>query len=347
MPTNWAETDIRNAFHWKQDMAEEKFLITGAFGCIGAWAVKRLVEDGTPVYTYDLPGNPHRLKLIMDDAQFSQVNIIEGDITDAEAFDAAVVDNGITNIIHLAALQVPMVRANPILGMRVNVVGSTVVFETARQHMDQVKSVAYASSIAVYGPANLYPKGPVANDAPLMPTTLYGVSKQADEWAAKVYWQENQLKTIGLRPFFVYGPGRDQGMSSLPTKAMLAAAIDRPFNINFGGSAVYQHAEDVAVAFIAAARADIEGAPCFNLGGTVETVPEVIDAIEAAVPSIEGKITYDDIVLPFPESMDDTEVNKALGTLDWRPFKEGVASTISDFQTAIAAGRLDVERAIG
>jgi hypothetical protein len=72
----------------------------------------------------------------------------------------------------------------------------------------------------------------------------------------------------------------------------------------------------------------------------------VIDAIEAAVPSIEGKITFDDVVLPFPESMDDTEVNKALGPLSWRPFEEGVASTIADFQAAIAAGRLDVERAI-
>jgi hypothetical protein len=45
--------------------------------------------------------------------------------------------------------------------------------------------------------------------------------------------------------------------------------------------------------------------------------------------------------------MDDTEVNKALGTLTWRPFDEGVATTIADFKAAIAAGRLDVERAIG
>lgn len=328
-------------------MADEKFLITGAFGCIGAWAVKRLVEEGAPVYTYDLPGNPHRLKLIMDEEQFAKVNVIEGDITDAAAFEAAVVDNGITNIIHLAALQVPMVRANPILGMRVNVVGSTIVFETAKQHMDQVKSVAYASSIAVYGPANLYPAGPIAHDAPMMPATLYGVSKQTDEWAAKVYWQDYQLRTIGLRPFFVYGPGRDQGVSSMPTKAMLAAAIERPFTINFGGSALYQHAEDVAAAFITAARADVEGAPCFNLGGTTASIPEVIDAIEAAAPSMEGKITFDDVIMPFPENMDDTEVNKALGPLSWRPFADGVASTIADFRAAVADNRLDVERAIG
>jgi len=327
-------------------VADEKFLITGAFGCIGAWAVKQLVAEGTPVYTYDLPGNPHRLKLLMDDAQLAKVNIIEGDITDEKAFDAAIVDNGITNIIHLAALQVPFVRANPVLGMRVNVVGSTIVFETAKQHMDQVRSVAYASSIAVYGPLELYPAGPIQHDAPMMPATLYGVSKQADEWMAKVYWQDYQVKTVGLRPFFVYGPGRDQGISSMPTKAMLAAAVDRPYNINFGSSALYQHAEDVAAAFIKAARADIGGAPCFNLGGTTASIPQVIDAIEAAVPSAKGKITFDDVAMPFPESMDDTEVTKALGKLTWRPFTEGVASTIADFKAAVAAGRLDVDRAI-
>ena len=45
--------------------------------------------------------------------------------------------------------------------------------------------------------------------------------------------------------------------------------------------------------------------------------------------------------------MDDTEVEKAIGPLSWRPFEQGVATTIADFKTAIAAGRLDVERAIG
>jgi nucleoside-diphosphate-sugar epimerase len=230
--------------------------------------------------------------------------------------------------------------------MRVNVVGSTVVFETAKQHMDQVRSVAYASSIAVYGPTSLYPPGPIKHDAPMMPATLYGVSKQADEWTAKVYWQDYKLKTIGLRPFFVYGPGRDQGASSVPTKAMLAAAIERPYNINIGGSALFQHAEDVAAAFITAARADVEGAPCFNLGGTNASMAEVIDAIELAVPTMEGKITYDDAPMPVPEDMDDTEVEKLLGPLSWRPFPEGVATTIADFRAAIAANRLDVDRAI-
>lgn len=328
-------------------MAAERFLVTGALGCIGAWSVKRLLDEGAGVWTYDLPGNPHRLKLIMGDDQLAKVNMVEGDITDQALFEKTVVDNGITHIIHLAGLQVPFVRADPVQGMRVNVVGTTIVMETAKRHQEQVQGVSWASSVAVYGPVELYPPGPLQHDAVLAPATLYGVSKQANEWTAKIYWQDYQLKTVGLRPFFVYGPGRDQGMSSVPTKAMLAAAAGRPYHINIGGTALYQHADDTAKAFILAARSSAPGAPVFNLGGTKASMAEVISAIEAAAPEMKGKITFDDKPMPVPEDVDGAPAEKAIGEVGWRPFAEGVAATIQSFRDAIAAGRIDVDRAMG
>src|SRR5680860_1628459 len=305
-------------------MSNERFLITGAFGCIGAWAVKLLRDEGEVVWTYDLPGNPHRVKLIMDDAQLAEVGIVEGDITNQEQFHSAVAGNTITHIIHLAALQVPFVRANPVLGAQVNVVGSTIVLETARQLAGQVNGLAYASSVAVYGPIDLYPPGPLAHDAGMRPTTLYGVTKQANEWTAKIYWQDYQLKSVGLRPFFVYGPGRDQGISSLPSKAMLAAAVGRPYDITFSSTSIYQHAEDCARAFITAARSDVEGAPVFNLGGTKASMTGVVAAIEAAAAEAKGLITISGASMPFPDDIDDKPSEKALGKITWRPFDEGV-----------------------
>ena len=62
---------------------------------------------------------------------------------------------------------------------------------------------------------------------PLLPRTLYGVYKQANESTAKVYYQDHDLSSIGLRPYVIYGPGRDQGMTSTPTKALLAVARGR------------------------------------------------------------------------------------------------------------------------
>ncbi len=327
-------------------MSDERFLITGAFGCIGSWAVKLLRHEGVDVWTYDLPGVPHRLRLLMDDTQLSEVNMLQGDITNQSQFFDAVKSNGITHIIHLAALQVPFVRANPVLGAQVNVVGSTIVLETAKELASQVRGLAYASSIAVYGPTHLYPDGPLQHDADFAPTTLYGVNKQDNEWTARIYWQDYQVRSTALRPFFVYGPGRDQGISSLPTKAILAAAVGRPYEITFDGYATFQHAEDCARSFIIAARSGLDGAQVFNLGGTKASMSEVVEAIEAAVPEAKGSITVSGSQMPFPTDIDGKPAEDALGTLTWRPFDQGVKDTIDDFRVAVAAGRLDVERAI-
>jgi len=327
-------------------MSDERFLITGALGCVGAWATKRLLDEGVPVWSYDLPGKPHRLQLLMDDDAIAKVNFIDGDITDQEAFEGAVVENKITHILHMAALQVPMVRANPVQGARVNVVGSTIVLEAAKRHMEQVQGLCFASSVAVYGPPDQYPAGAIQHDAPHLPTTLYGVQKMADEWTAKIYWQDYGLRSIGIRPYFIYGPGRDQGISSTPTKAMASAAAGRPYHISFSGTAVYQHADDVATASIQAARTPVDGAPTYNLGGTVASMDDVIDAIDAALPRMEGKISAEPVVMPFPEDIDGTPLERAVGKISWRPFKEGVASTIEHFQRAINANRIDIERAI-
>jgi nucleoside-diphosphate-sugar epimerase len=327
-------------------MASERFLVTGAYGCLGSWTVKQLVGEGVPVFTYDLPGSRHRLHLIMSDDELAQVNLLSGDITDFDLFEHTVVDNGITHIVHLAALQVPFVRANPVLGMRVNAVGSTIVLETARRHADQVQGLSYASSAAVYGLASNYPPGPLAHDAPHDPQTLYGVTKQANEGTARIYWQENGVYSIGLRPYIVYGPGRDQGMTSTPTKAMLSAAIGRPYHISFGGTSVYHYAADVARVFIKAARTRLEGAPVYNLGGSTAHMHEIVDAIDAAAPEMVGKITFAQDALSGPTEIDESALNAALGPIEWRPLAEGVRQTVEQLRIAVQADKVDVDRVL-
>ena len=322
-------------------MSEHRFLITGALGCIGAWVVRCLVREGVPVATFDLAGDPHRLRLILDDDELARVQFIVGDITDLGAFEAAVKETGATHLIHLAGLQVPFCKADPALGARVNVVGTVNVFEAAKRA--GLRRVVYASSIAVYGLSEEYPDGPIGHDALPRPRTHYGVYKQANEGTARIYWLDDGIASIGLRPYIVYGPARDQGMTSQPTKAMLAAALGRPHHIPFGGRSVYQYTEDTARAFIQAARSSFEGAGAFNLGGTVAHVRDVIAAIEAAEPASRGRITFDDKPLPFPAEMDGAPLEAAIGRLPVTPLEAGVRETVGLFQRAVAAGRLVVE----
>jgi UDP-glucuronate 4-epimerase len=327
-------------------MAGERFLVTGALGCIGAWTVKQLLDERVDVWTYDLPGVPHRLKPIMNEEMLARIHFIHGDITDFAAFEKAVVDNRITHIVHLAALQVPLVRADPIQGARVNVVGTTIVLETAKRHASQVQGLAYASSVGVYGPIDMYPAGPLAPDAPHYPVNLYGVFKHANEDTARIYWQDYGVRSIGVRPCVVYGLGRDQGMTSTPTKAMAAAAVGRPYHISYGGATVFQYAADAARVLIHAARTSLDHAPVFNLGGSAAHMSDIVTAIEEAAPEMAGKITFEQAALPIPAAIDDAPLNAALGPIHWIPLIDGVQQTIAQFRAATKAGTINIDRAI-
>lgn len=319
-------------------MHDEHFLITGALGCIGAWTVRNLVREGTPVVVFDLASDPRRLKLIMSDEELARVTFVSGDITDLEALERALDEYAITRVIHLAALQIPFVRANPPLGARVNVVGTVNVFEAVARRRDRIGSVVYASSAAVYDAVDADVSGVVAHGAIGHPTTLYGVFKQANEGTARVYWQDAQVASIGLRPYIVYGPGRDQGLTSSPTKAMVAAALGKPHHIPYGGRAAYQYADDVARTFIACARAPFQGAEIFNLNGSVATMGEIVAAIEAAAPQVRGLITFDEKPLPFPEAFDAAPLERVIGELPFTPLEQAVAETVALFRRRIAEG---------
>lgn len=318
-----------------------RYLVTGAMGCIGAWVLKRLTDDGKDVVVYDVATNPVRARLLMDEDALARVTFIQGDVTSLAEVRRVVDDQGISHIIHLAALQVPFCRADPALGARVNVVGTVNIFEAARHSEGQVQGLAYASSIAVFGAPDEYPDGPVADAAPLQPTTLYGVYKQANEATARVYWQDWGVPSIGLRPAVVYGVARDQGLTSGPTKAMLAAALGRPYIIAFGGGNCMQWASDVAGAFIQAADAGWQGADVFNLGGATVPMRDVVAAIEAAAPAMRGAIGYDERQLPFPFDFDDIRLQRIIGPLPHTSLVDGVAATVDRFRHLAARGLVD------
>ena len=227
-------------------------LVTGALGCVGAWTLKALLDLGEDPVGYDLGGDDARLRLVLADDERSRVTLVEGDVTDPDALGRTLDEHGITNVVHLAAMQVPFVRADPQRGARVNVLGTVVVFEAVKARLNRIRGVAYASSTAVYNPAD---RSPAPEAGGTEPSTLYGVFKHANEGTARVYWHEDDVASIGIRPYVVYGPGRDQGLTSGPSLAMAAAARGEGFTIGYGGTAQYDFAPDVGRAFALASRA--------------------------------------------------------------------------------------------
>ncbi len=318
-----------------------RVLLTGGYGCIGAWITRQLLDRGGRVWIYDLKEDPRRLRLILDEDRLGEVAFVPGDVTDLLTLRQAIDRHGITHLVHLAGLQVPVCRADPILGAKVNVQGTLAVFEAVRLAGGQVQRLVYASSAAVFGPPSDYEPGPLADDVPLTPATHYGYFKCCNEGNARVYYLDHGLSSIGLRPWTVYGVGRDFGMTSEPTKAIKALALGRPYHISYGGWQDMQYVEDVAGIFVRCLEAPYRGAKSYNLRGDVVDMPALHRALCAAEPSAARLITFGERQIAIAYDLDDSALRRDLGPVPRTPLAEGVARTLGAFRALHAAGRLD------
>lgn len=307
-------------------------LVTGAMGCIGAWVLHHAVRAGHEVVAFDMSERRDRVQAVMDPGAWDAVRFVRGDLTDRAQVDAVLRDHGVDAVVHLAALQVPFCKADPALGARVNVEGTVHVFQAAAAH--GVGHLAYASSIAVYGPRDAYHVDLVHDGLPKMPGTFYGVTKVANESTARLAWSDQGTSSIALRPYTVYGVGRDQGLTSEPTVAMAAAARGEDAHLSFGGRMQFQWASDVAQQFLDAALTPVPGAHVFDLGGPVTDVREVAAIVEELVPGV--RVTIGDGRLPFPDGFDDRPLRAGVPTVHETPLRDGIAATIRRFRELAA-----------
>lgn len=319
----------------------QRFLITGAKGFIGAWIVKNLVERGDRPWVFDLDAESHRLCALLSGEQMECIRFIQGDVTRFEEIDRAVAEHGITHLIHLAALQVPACAADPPLGAKINIVGTLNVFEVARRRPDQVERVVYASSAAVFGPEEFYGGATVPEGAALQPGTHYGVFKQCNEGNARVYFLNHGISSAGLRPWAVYGVGRDVGVSSGPTKAIKATVLGRPYTIRFTGGLDLQYVNDTARIFLRCAESELPGARVYTLRGAVVHMEEFIAALERVAPCARGLIRAEGNPLPIAYDLDDSALVRDLGDVPRTPLEDGIRETLAIFERLQREGRLD------
>jgi nucleoside-diphosphate-sugar epimerase len=321
-------------------MRGEDFLVTGAQGCIGSWVVKNLIEMGHGVVAYDIDDRPVRLGLLLTQEHLSRVHFVRGDINDIERIKGLIEKESITHVIHLAGLMTPDCKANPILGATVNVLGTLTIFEAVKVHRRQVRCVAYASSGAVLGPDERYESHPIPDEAPPLPMTLYGALKRTNEECARIYWKEEGIRSVGLRPPVVYGPGRDKGLTAGATLAIRAALLGQDYEIAFGGEVNMDFVDDVAKSFIASALKAPEGAPCFNMVGQVLDVEEMIMVIEEMFPFSKGKITHLDQRINMAHLVSDSGLQKLIGPFNPVQFREGARLTADFFQNLLKGIKL-------
>ena len=296
-----------------------RVLVTGGRGFIGAWTARALLEDGHQVRAFDVHDGRELFDAIAGDR--GSVEHVTGDITEQSAVEGAVA--GCDAIVHLAAVLIPTARQNPLLGARVNVLGTLFVFEAARRH--GVRGVAYASSAAVFGPDDgMHPE----------PRTHYGAYKLCNEGNARAYWEDAKVRSVGLRPSTVYGPGREIGVTADPTLAMRAAAEGSSYAIRFTGATGMDYVEDVATIFARAATQTPDGAHAFSLQGQLATMDEVLAAIREVVP--DAHVSAQGRELMFAAQIDEAPLHALFPNLHRTSLRDGVRATI-DFYRRTAA----------
>ncbi|MCJ0765432.1 NAD-dependent epimerase/dehydratase family protein [Variovorax terrae] len=257
----------------------QRVLITGGAGFIGSHSAEALLAQGVQVRVLDNLSSGRRDRLPADALADGRLTLLEGDVRDARAVDAAV--QGCDAVLHLAAqVSVQSSVAEPVASSSHNVTGFLNVIDAVRRL--QVPRLVYASSAAVYGaPASL----PLDEASVPLPLSPYGLEKFINDQYAALYRTLYGVSAIGMRYFNVYGPRQDPrssyaGVISKFADGLESGAVLRVFG---DGSQTrdFVYVGDVAEANRRALASGVQGVLNVGTGRSVSLL-ELIEAMTEA-----------------------------------------------------------------
>jgi len=330
---------------------EERILITGGQGFLGGWVIKQLLEEPTPpkVWSLDVKQDDGLLnQIFFHSLPTNNLERVYADVANTKVVEDLMMEVMPTSIIHLAGIQIPTCRVNPIFGANVNVIGTLNIFEAVRKLKQDknhsVSCVTYASSAGVFGPPTDY-KAPLEDKQYHEPRTHYGVFKTANEGNARVYWQDHGISSVGLRPLTVYGVGREIGLTSDPTKAIKSLVLGKKYNIGFTGSTAWNYIEDMADVFIRCARSNPSDAVALNIKGEVASIDQFIGALGEAFgkEKVAQLITRRGPHLPLAYEFQEKGLEELLGErpIKLTPLTQALPKIAAHFQKLEAANQLN------
>lgn len=241
-------------------------LVTGGAGFIGGHLVEGLLRAGWLVRVFDdlSTGSERNLANAMDRIEFTR-----GDIRDANALERAM--DGVEVVFHQAAMaSVPRSVAMPVLTNSINLDGTLLVLETARQC--GVRRVVYAASSSAYGETKVLPKVEILPATPLSP---YALQKYAGEVYCRLYNELYGLETVSLRYFNIFGPRQDpdSDYAAVIPLFVTAALAGRPPVIYGDGEQTrdFTYVENAVQANLLAAESDRASGSVINIAAGKRT----------------------------------------------------------------------------
>jgi UDP-glucose 4-epimerase len=249
----------------------KRFFVTGGLGFIGVHLVRHLLEKypASEITVFDKENYSERRKLLPTS---NRISIVNGDICDEAAIEAAMLIAKPETVIHLAALHyIPYCTQHPEETRAVNVDGTANVI-SAVNRSSSCEVFALASSAAVYKDQ---PR-PISENDPIEAQDIYGETKIASENLV----HSNLSSTVKgriLRLFNVFGPND-------PTPHVIPEVLNQLETgeaIKLGRtdtSRDFIHVKDVVAAIVATCDPMLGQNLVFNIGsGKATSIQAVIE----------------------------------------------------------------------
>ncbi len=346
-------------------MIPDPVLVTGGAGFIGSHLVETLLARGARVRVLDtLDPQVHGSGCTVPRWLPDQVEFLHGSVTDREMVAQAL--QGVRAVVHLAAVVgVGQSMYEVERYVRNNVQGTAVLLDALVNEGYPVARLVVASSMSIYGEGRYRCRacGPVApglrplsqlrgrlwemrcpscrasvegvptdEDKPVMPTSVYAVTKRDQEELCLCVGRAYNIPTVALRLFNVYGPRQSLSNPYTGIGAIFASRLlnDQPPLIFEDGrqSRDFIHVSDVAEAFCLAMDKTEVADVALNVGtGRPTTVAQMADLISAAV----GSTRKAEIVEKSREGdirhcvADNAKARSLLGFLPKVSLEEGIA----------------------
>jgi CDP-glucose 4,6-dehydratase len=239
--------------------------VTGAYGLLGSWLVKALLERGAGVTV--LRRDEVALSMLVLEGTERLVNVVHGDVTDAARVERVLGEYEVDTVFHLAAQAiVGVANRGPASTFETNIRGTWTVLEACRRA--GVARTIVASSDKAYGASN---ELPYRESFALRPEHPYDVSKAAADLVARSYWHTFGLPVAVTRFANLYGGG-DFNLSRLVPEAVVAALERRAPVIRSDGTPErdFLYVEDAVAAYLAICDLLDDGraaGEAFNAGG--------------------------------------------------------------------------------
>ncbi|HEX9402563.1 MAG TPA: NAD-dependent epimerase/dehydratase family protein [Anaeromyxobacter sp.] len=309
--------------------------VTGATGLVGAWLVKRLLEQGAEVTCLVRDWVPR--SELAGSGLLERVNVVRGDVRDQSLLERAIGEYEADTVVHLAAQTiVGIANRNPVSTFETNVAGTWALLEACRRS-PKVKQIVLASSDKAYGD---HEKLPYGEDAPLQGTHPYDVSKSCADLIGQSYARSFQLPVVITRCGNFYGGGDLNWNRIIPGTIRSVLRNQRPV-IRSDGTYVrdYFYVEDGAAAYMLlaeklAANPALRG-EAFNFSNELQvTVRELVDRILRAMGSSLVPEVLNEAQREIRHQYLSAE--KARRMLGWKPLftlEQGLERTLAWYRT--------------